>query len=93
MTVLFGNDAISVLMLSAKKRYSKKLKKIFDSRKICLKVKGIERFKTPTDFHIKTCRSPKRRAILKSPGTIFRRTYTVSAGLKMKPLRKCVLQC
>ena len=47
-------------------------------------------FETFTDCHIKTCRSLKRRAILKIPSTFFRRTYALSVGFKMKTLRKGV---
>ena len=50
-------------------------------------------FKIFTDRHIKTSRSLKRRAILKIPSTVFRRTYALSIGLKMKPLGKSVFQC
>ena len=45
-------------------------------------------FKIFTDCYIKTCRSLKRRAILKIPSTISRRTYALSVGLKMKPLKE-----
>ena len=37
-------------------------------------------------------RSLKRRAILKIPIQLFRRTYTLSAGFKMKLLRKVIFQ-
>ena len=41
-----------------------------------------------TDRHIKTCRSLKRRAILKNLVQFFRRTYALSIVLEMKPLKK-----
>ena len=43
-------------------------------------------FETFSDSHIKTCRSLKRRAI-------FRRTYVLYVGFKMKTLRKNVFEC
>ena len=33
----------------------------------------------------------QRRALSKIPGTVFRRTYALSVGVKMKPLRKRAL--
>ena len=68
MAVLYGNDAFSILVLSTKKRYSSFLKKVFVFQKICFKVKL---FKFFTGCYIKTCRSLKRRAILKIPSTFF----------------------
>ena len=38
--------------------------------------------------HVKTCQSLKQRAILKMPSTIFRITYALLVGFKMKPLKK-----
>ena len=61
--------------------------------KICFKVKVLNTFETFTDCHIKSWRSLKRRAILKIPSTIFRRTYALSVGIKMKTLRKSVFEC
>ena len=71
MAVFYENDAFSFLMLSTKKRYSSFLKKVFVFKKICFKVKVLEKFKTSTDCRIKTCRSLKRRASLKISSTIF----------------------
>ena len=71
MAVLYGNDAFSILVLSTKKRYSSFLKKVFVFQKICFKVKVLKTFETFTDCYIKTCRSLKRRAILKIPSTVF----------------------
>ena len=48
-------------------------------------------FKIFADRHIKTCRSLKRRAFWKALVPLFRRTYALSVGLKIKPLRKSVL--
>ena len=58
----------------------------------CFKIKGLKMFDTFTNCHIKTFRSLKRRATLKISSTIFRRTYVVSVGFKMKTLRKCILE-
>ena len=60
-----------ILVLSTKNRYSSFLKKFFVFQKICFTVKVLKSFKTSTDCHMKTCRSLKRRAILKIPSTIF----------------------
>ena len=38
-------------------------------QKTCFKV--LKTFKVPIDCHVKTCRSYKRRAILKIPSTVF----------------------
>ena len=70
-TVLNGNGVFSVLLVSTKKGYSSFLKKAFVLQKICFKVKVLNTFETFTDCHIKTCRSPKRRAILKIHSTVF----------------------
>ena len=50
-------------------------------------------FKISTDCLIKTYQSLKRRAILKIPSTVFGKTYALSVGFKIKPLRKSVFQC
>ena len=86
--VLNKNDVFSILVVSTKKRYSSFLKKVFVFQKIWIKVNVLKTFKIFTDCHIKTCRSLKRRAILKIPSTVFRRIYALSAGLKMKPPKK-----
>ena len=83
----------SILVLSTKRRCSRFLKKVFVFQKICFKVKVWKSFKISTGCHIKTCRSLKRRAILKILSTVFRRIYTLSVGFKIKPLRKSVFQC
>ena len=69
--VLERNDVFSISVVSTKKRYSSFLKKVFVFLKICFKVKVLKTFETFTDCHIKTCRSLKRRAILKIPSTAF----------------------
>ena len=71
LTVLHENDAFSILVLSTKKRNSSFLKKIFVFQKIYLKFKLLKTFNIFTDCHIKTCQSPKQRAILKIPSTVF----------------------
>ena len=45
MTVLYGNDAFSILVLSTKKRYSSFLARVFVSKKIYFKVKVLKTFK------------------------------------------------
>ena len=71
MPVLYRNYDFSILAHSTKKRYSTFSKKVFVFQKICFKVKVLKTFETFTDCHIKTCRSLKRRAILKIPSTVF----------------------
>ena len=93
MTVLCGNDAFSISVLSTKKRYSSFLKKVLVFQKICFKAKVLKMFKVSTDCHIKTCWSLKRRASSKIPSTFFRRAYALSVGFKIKPLRKSIFKC
>ena len=76
---MFGNVTFSILLFSTKKQYSSSLKKVFVFQLICFKVKISITFKISSHCHIKTCRSLKRRAILK-PSTIFRRTRRASSG-------------
>ena len=71
MAVLYGSDALSILVLSTKKWYSSFLLKVFVFQKIRFKAKVLKTFKLFTDCHIKTCPSLKRKAILKVPGTVF----------------------
>ena len=71
MAVLYGNDALSIFVLSTKKQYSSIFKKAFVFQKICLKAKQLKTFKIFTDCHINTCPPLKRRAILKIPSTFF----------------------
>ena len=91
--VLYGRVAFSVLVLSTKKRYFSFLKRICVFQKNCFKVEVLKRFKISNDCHIKTCRSLKRRAILKNPSTTIRRTHALSLGFKMKSLTKSVFMC
>ena len=65
------NYVFSILVVSTKKRFSSFLKKVFVFQKICFKVKVLKTFETFTDCDIKTCRSLKRKAILKIPSTSF----------------------
>ena len=88
--VLYENSAFSILALSTKKRYSSFLKKVFVFQKTCFKIKVLKTFKTFSDCHIKTCRSLPQTAISKFTCTTFRRTYALSVGFKMKPLRENV---
>ena len=50
---------------------SRFLKKASVFQKICFKVKVLKMVNISTDCHIKTCRSLKRRAILKIPSTVL----------------------
>ena len=87
MVVLYWNDVFSILVLSIKKQYSSFLKRGFVFQKIYFKVKVLKMFKNAY-CHVKTCQSLKQRAILKMPSTIFRITYALLVGFKMKPLKK-----
>ena len=52
---------------------------------ICFKVKVLKTLKIFRGCHIKTCRFIKERASLKiTSSTVFRRTYALSLGSKMK---------
>ena len=93
MTVFYGNDAFFILVLSTKKCFSSFLKKVFVFQKIYFRVKVLKTFKIPIDCHIKTCLSLKMRAIRKISSTVFRQTFALSVGFKMKPLQKSIFQC
>ena len=93
MAVLYGNDALSILLISTKKTYSGFLKKVFVFQEICFKDKILKTFKISADCRIKTCRSLKRRAILKILSNVFRRAYALSIGFKIKPLTKSNFEC
>ena len=62
---------VVLTLASTKKRYSSFLKKCFVFQIIWIKVNVLKTFKISTDCHIKACRSLKRRAILKIPGTVL----------------------
>ena len=96
MAVLHGKDAFSILVLSTKKRYSSFLRKIFVLQKICFKVivlKILKTFKISTDCHIKLPDLSNGELFWKSLVPFLGRTYALSVGFKMKPLRKSVFQC
>ena len=59
--------------------------------KICWKT--FKMFKSWSNIYVKTCPSLKQRALLKIPGTIFRRIFNLSIGFKVKPLRKIIFLC
>ena len=65
-------------------------KKIFLFHKIYFKVEVLKTFKTSIDYHIKACRSLKRRVFQKF---LVPFPYALSAGFKMKLLRKSVFSC
>ena len=71
MAILYGNDAFSILLVSAKKRYSYFEKKVFIFQKIAFKVKVLKTLKISIYCHVKTCWSCKPRVILKIPSTLF----------------------
>ena len=81
MTVLYGNDVSSILVLSTKKPHPSYLKKLFVFQKICFKVKKIENVQK---FH----RLSHKNIPKKIQEIIFRRTDALSVGFKMKPLKK-----
>ena len=68
------------------------LKKVFVFEKICFKVKVLKTFKIFTDCTHKSKHADLSNGVLfwKSLVSFFRRTYTLSVGFKMKPLRKSV---
>ena len=70
-TVLYGNITLSVLVFYTKNLHSTFLKKVFVFWKIYFNVKVLKTFIAVSDYHMKTCRSFKRRAILKISRTIF----------------------
>ena len=90
MAVLYGNNAFSILVLSTKKRDSSFLKKVFVFQKIYFKVEVLKTFKIFTNFHIKTCQSVTRRAILKIPRTVFiEESMYFLLGLNETSKKKC----
>ena len=93
MAFLHEKDAFLILVFSTKKRCSSFLKKAFVFQKICVKVKVLKTLKISTDCHIKHADPPSGGLFLKSLVPFFRRTYALSVGFKMKPLRKSVFQC
>ena len=70
-TVLNGNDMFLIAVVSTKKRYSSFSNKVFVFQKFWIKVNVLKTFKISTDCQIKTCRSLKRRAILKIPSSFL----------------------
>ena len=77
---LYGRNSFSISWLSIKIRYSNFLKNV------------LKMFKVSSDCRIKTYRCLKRRTFLKIPSIFFGRTYALSAGFKMKSLKK-VFSC
>ena len=64
------------------------MEKVFIFQKTYFKVKVLKTFKMSTDCHIKTCWSLKQMGIFKIPSIVFKRTYALSVGFKVKPLRE-----
>ena len=71
--VLYQNVAFSVIVLSTKKQCFSFLKKVLVFQKTYFKVKVLKTFKISSNRHLKTCRSLKRRSILKIPNPLFQR--------------------
>ena len=69
--VLYGNVALSILVLSTKKQGSNFLERFFVFLKICCKVKVLNALEIPSNCYLKACRSLKRRTILKIPSNAF----------------------
>ena len=67
---LYGNVALSIIVLSSKKHCSSLLKKDLVFQKTCFKVKIIKTLKIPSESHVKTCQSLEQRAVLKISSTI-----------------------
>ena len=84
MAVLYGNDVLSILVLSTKKRPFRFLIKFFVFQKICFKVKVLKTFKISTDCHIKVPISQTEGYFENPLVPFFRGTYALSAGFKMK---------
>ena len=83
--ILFGIFAFSVFVLSTKKAH---LKKIFVFQEISFKLKVLKLSKISSDCHIKTCRSLKRRAILKIASAVFQTNLCSFCWLKEKTSNK-----
>ena len=69
--VLYGNVALSIVILSSKKSFDSLFLKSLVFQKICFKVKVMKTFKIFSDCHVKKCRSLKQRTILKIPSAVF----------------------
>ena len=67
MAVLYGDDAFSILVLSAKIIHSSFLKKVFVFHKIYLIVKILKTFKIFTDCFIKNVPASKIERYLENP--------------------------
>ena len=88
MAVLCGNDGFSILVLSTKKRYCSCCKKLLFSRKSVSKLNYWKRLKFSLIVTKKHANLSNRGLFWKSLVPFFRRTYALSLGFKMKPLRK-----
>ena len=79
--VLQINSLYEVFVI-LKQKFSVFWKRLSFFQKTCFKIEILKTFKISSDYHIKTCRSLKRRAIL-----VFRSTYAHSVSFKMKSMR------
>ena len=87
MKVLYGNDAFSILVLDLK-RVLQFFEKGFRFPENYFKLKVLKTSNISTDCHIKTCRSRKRRAILKIPSTVFEKNLCSFRWLKKETFEK-----
>ena len=65
------------------------MEKVLVFQRIFFEFQVSNTFNISKDRHIKACQSLKRRGIFKIP----RRTYALSVGFKMNPLRKSKFLC
>ena len=72
--VLYENVASLFVVHWIIKHCSSFLRKVLVFQKIYFKIRVLKTFKISNDYHIKTCRSLKQRAIFKIPSTVFRGT-------------------
>ena len=93
MTLLYGNDAFSILLLLTKKGFSSYLSKLFVFQKMCFKVKVLKTFKISTDCHIKNVDLSNEGPFWKALVSFFIRTYALSVVFKMKPRRNTAFRC
>ena len=92
MTLSYGNDALSILVLSTKKRYLSFLKKVFVFQKICFKVKVMGTIKSFSDCYIKNMPISQTEGYFENPPYRFL-GESILFLLALKPLRKTDFQC
>ena len=91
--VLYGNIALSIVVLSNKKLFYRFSKKVFIFQKTCFKVETSKMFKISRNCHIKIHHFLKRRIIFKIPSTAFKRNLrSFCFGFTIKLLKRNVFQ-